>query len=71
MLQSEFLELNVGDQVVYTDSLGDGTCDKGTILTRKESWLDDKGSVKFTFTNALGEIKSDFFEAEEIEFIKG
>lgn len=69
MLQSELEALKTGDKVIYNDHHGWRTCTKGTVLTRKEGWLDDDHSVRFNFTdNDINDFH--FFTAEEVDLIK-
>lgn len=70
MLQSEFEALKSGDKVIYNDSLGYQTCEEGLVLTRKEGWLDDECTARFTFTTSNGTNDYHFFSAEELDLIK-
>lgn len=70
MLQSELEALKNGDKIVYNDSLGFRTCEKGLVLTRDKCWLDDDSSVRFTFTTSNGSDDFHFFCAEELDLIK-
>lgn len=71
MDSKDFLALKDGDQVRYIGHGRNGWPETGTILTRKEVWLDDDKTVKLTFVDDLGLNVWSFFAANEVEVIKG
>jgi hypothetical protein len=66
MKQEEFESLKAGDTVVYNGANSHYYgCVKGDILTRVDIWLDDNSTRRFNYDGDW-----DFFQADEVDFIK-
>lgn len=72
MKQEEFMDLVAGDKVLFK---GADDADMaplppvGTILVRRDTWLDDERSVNFKWC-VDGVSDHHFFHADEVDFIK-
>lgn len=67
MTNDELKALKEGDTVTFIGGNKNMyNIDNGTILTRKESWLDDDHSLAFTYDGILGNAFH-FFQAEDIK----
>lgn len=68
MTLSELIELNKGDQVIYSGSADSlYGIQKGHLLTRSGSWMDDDHTVAFTYTTKAGSSEEHFFGVDDIE----
>lgn len=67
MTNDELKALKEGDTVTFIGGNENMyNIDNGTILTRKESWLDDDHSLAFTYDGRFGNTFH-FFKAEDIK----
>lgn len=68
MTSSELIALKKGDQVSYTGSFDSlYGIQKGHLLTRSESWMDDDVTVAFKYENQAGSALEHFFGVDDIE----
>lgn len=68
---SKLLEIKEGQKAVYvSQDPSEGHPSVGTILTRKETWMDCESSVAFSFIRDDGTEDYEYFFLTDIELIE-
>lgn len=68
MTNAEFLALEKGAEVIYNGTLDSlYGIEKGVVLTRSESWMDDDHTISFSYVTSGGSQLEHFFSVREIE----